>query len=124
MDLPGGRSEIVDVPPIRRIDSHPVGSAENCTPGTILDIKNLLNCTHDLDNPNDSEDDCAADAECGIEVDTNIEAPEGPEQRDVCAAPNISGLICPTQNPTQQAEQVFLTVYTIEQRRNEGIKKM
>jgi hypothetical protein len=42
-----------------------------------------------LDNPNDSEDDCAADNESDIGPNSGIEDLECPEQQDVRAASNV-----------------------------------
>jgi hypothetical protein len=41
-----------------------------------------------LDNPNDSEDDCAPDDESDIDPNNSIEDTECPEQKDVSTAPN------------------------------------
>ena len=46
-----------------------------------------------MDNPNDSEEDCAADDDSDIEHSNCIEDPECPEQQDVSAAPNVPGLV-------------------------------
>jgi hypothetical protein len=59
------------------------------TPESILDTYDWLNCNADLDNPNDSEDDCAADVESDIEQYNSIENSECPEQQDVRALPNM-----------------------------------
>jgi len=44
----------------------------------------------ELDDPNDSKDDCAADVESDIQQDNSIEDPECQEQRDVNAVANCS----------------------------------
>jgi len=59
-DLPGGRTQILNVRRIWRIDHHPVASDEDSAPRSISDTNDWLNWNGDLDNPNDSEDDCAA----------------------------------------------------------------
>jgi len=56
-----------------------------------LNTKNWLNGNDDLDNPNDSEDDCGADVQSDIEQDNGMEDPECAEPRDVSAAPNVPG---------------------------------
>ena len=47
--------------------SHPVESDEDSTPESIPHTEGWLNCTGDLENPNDSEDDCGAEVESDIE---------------------------------------------------------
>jgi len=75
-----------------------------------------------LDNPNDSEDDCAADDEFDIGPNKGIEDPECPEQQDVSAAPNVPRLVRPTRKSKRQAEKVLVTVNAVEMRRNKGGK--
>jgi len=88
-DLPGGRTQILNVHGIRRINRHPVVSDENSAPESIPDTDDWLNWNGDLDNPNDSEDNCAADDESDMEQNSGIEDSECPEQQDVGAAPNV-----------------------------------
>jgi len=76
-----------------------------------------------LGNPNDSEEDCAADDESDIEPNTGIEDPECPEQHDVSASPNVPGLVRPTRKSKRQAEKVLVMVNGVEMRRNTGGKK-
>ena len=71
-DLPGGQTQILNVRRIRRINRHPVESDEDSAPGCISDSEDWLNWNGDLDNPNDSEDDCAADAESDMDQDNLI----------------------------------------------------
>ena len=123
-DLPGGRTQILNVRRIRRINRHPVESDEDSAPESISDTEDSLNWNGDLDNPNDSEEDCAADDDSDIEHNNCIEDPECPEQQDVCAAPNVPGLVRPTRKSKRQAEQVLVTVNAVETRRNKGGKKM
>ena len=122
-DLPGGRTQILNVRPIRRINHDPVESDEDSAPESISDTEDWLNWNGDLDNPNDSEDDCAPDVESDMEQDNTIEDPESPKQQDVSAAPNVPGLIRPTRKSKRHAEKVLVTVNTIETRRNKGVKK-
>jgi len=77
-DLPGGRSQILNVRRIWRINRHPVESDYDSAPESISDTYDWLNWNGDLDNPNDSEDDCAADDESDIGPNDGIEAPECP----------------------------------------------
>ena len=74
-DLPGGRTQILNVRRIRRINRHPVESDEDSAPESISDTEDWLNWNGDLDNPNDSEDDCTADVESDMEQDNTIEDP-------------------------------------------------
>jgi len=60
-DLPAGQTQILNVNRIRRINRHPVESNDNSAPESISDTDDWPNWNGDLDNPNDSEDDCAAD---------------------------------------------------------------
>ena len=76
-----------------------------------------------MDNPNDSEDDCATDDESDIAHNNGIEDPECPEQQDVSVAPNVPRLVRPKQKSKRPAEKVFVTVNAIETRRNNAVKK-
>jgi len=122
-DLPGGRTQSLDVRRIRKINRHPVQSDVDRAPESISDTDDWLNWNGDLDNPNDSEEDCAADNESDIEPNTGIEDPECPEQQDVSAVPNVPGLVRPTWKSKWQAEKVLVTVNGVETRRNKGGKK-
>jgi len=122
-DLPGGRTQILNVRRIRKINRHPVESDEDRAPESISDIEDWLNWNGDLDNPNDSEDDCAGDVESDMEKENTFEDAESPRQRDVSAAPNVPGLTRRRRKSKRHAEKVFLTVNTIETRRNKGVKK-
>jgi len=122
-DLPGGRTQILNVRRIRRIKRHPVESDEDSAPESISDTEDWLNWNGDLDNPNDSEEDCPADDDSDIEHNNCIEDPECPEQQDVTAAPNVPGLVRPTRKSKRQAEKVLMTVNAAETQRNKGGKK-
>jgi hypothetical protein len=76
---------MLDVRQIQRMNRHPVETDEEITPASILDTEEWLNWNCDLDNPNDTEDDCAADTESDIKHGNGIEDPECPLQRDVSA---------------------------------------
>jgi len=75
-----------------------------------------------LDNPNDSEVDCAADNDSDMEHNNCIEDPECPEQQDVSAASNVPRLVQPTRKSKRQAENVFITVNAAEMWRKNGGK--
>jgi len=76
-----------------------------------------------LDNPNDSEEDCAADDDSDIDHYNCIEDREYPEQQDVSVAANVRGLVRPTRKSKSQAQKVLVTVNAVETRRNKGGKK-
>ena len=122
-DLPGGRTQILNVRRIWRINCYPVESDKDSTPESISDSENWLNCNGNLDNPNDSEDNCAANDEWDIEHKYGIEDPECPEQQDVSVAPNVPGLVRPTRKSSRQAEKVLVTVNAVEARWNNRVKK-
>jgi len=67
-----------------------------------------------LDNPNDSEDDCAADDESDIEQFNGIEDSECPEKQEVSVAPTVPGSVRPTPMSNRQAEKVLMTVDAVE----------
>jgi len=118
-----GRTQILNVRRIRRINHHPVDNYEDSAPESISDSKDQLTWNGDLDNPNDTKDDGTADVESDIEQGNGINDPECPEQRDVSTTPNVSALIRPTWKSKRQREKVFVTVDAIEMRRNKGVKK-
>jgi len=122
-NLPGGRTQILNVHRIRRISCHPVKSDEDSAYESISDTEYWLNWDGDLDNPNDCKDDCAADVETDIELDNAIDFPECPEQQGVSPTSNVPWLILPTRKSMRQAEKVLVTVNAIETRRNQGVKK-
>jgi len=103
-DLPGGRTQILKIRRIRRINRHPMESDEANAPESISNTEDWLNWNRDFDNPNDTNDDCSADVESDIEQDNGIDDPECPEQRDVSTAPNVPGLIRPTRKSKRQVE--------------------
>jgi len=75
-----------------------------------------------LDNPNDREEDCAADNTSDIEQNNGIKDMEYPERQDVCAAAIIPGLVRQIRKSKRQAEKVLVTVNAIETRRNKEVK--
>jgi hypothetical protein len=122
-DLTGGQIGIFNVHQIRRFNHHPDDSEEESTPQRILESENWLNWDRDLDNANDSKDDCATDAESAIGREMSIEDPEHPVLRDVCATPNVSALFWPTLKSKIQAEMVLVMFNAIQTRRDMGVKK-
>jgi len=122
-EVPGVRTQILNVRRIGRINRHPVESDDDSAPQSISDTNDWLNWNGDLDNPNDSEEDCAADDESDIEHNNGIEDPECSEQQDVSAPPNVPGLVRPTRKSKRQAEKVLVTVNAVETRSNKAGKK-
>jgi hypothetical protein len=108
---------------ILRINRHPVESVKDSAPESISDTEDWLHWDGDLDIPNDSEENCAADDDSDIEHNNCIEDPECLEQQYVSAAPNVPGLVRPTRKSERQAEKVLMTVNAAETRRNKGRKK-
>jgi len=118
--LAGRQTEVLNVRRIRRMDSHSAGSDKHTAPESISDTEKLLDCNGDLDNPNGSEDDFERDNESDVNVDNCFKDPECPEERDVCAAPNVPGLIRPTQRSKKKIEKVLVSVNATETRRIRG----
>ena len=96
-DLPGGRTQILNVRRIRRIKRHTVASNEGSAPESILDADDWLNWNHDLDKPNDTEDDSTGDDESDIQQNNGMEDREGRELQDVSTGPNVPRLVRLTQ---------------------------
>jgi hypothetical protein len=122
-DFSGGRTEILNVRRNRKINRHPVQNDQDSGVESISDTNDWLNWNGDLYNPNDSEDDCAADDESDLEPNNGIEDPEYPEQQNVSATPNVPGLVRPTWKSKRQAKKVSVTVNAVETRINKGAKK-
>ena len=123
-DHPGGRTQILNVRRIRRINRHAVESNKDSAPESISYTDDWLNWNGDFDNPNDSEDDWAAVDESDIEQYNRIEDSECPEQQDVSATPNVRRMVWPTWKSKRQAEKVLVKVNAVGTWRNkEGKKK-
>jgi hypothetical protein len=105
---------------MHRINCHRVQSDDNSTPDNISPTDVSLTWNGDLDNPNDQEEDYAADDESNIEHNHGSEDLECPEQQDVSAAPNVPGLVWPTCKSKWQAQKVIVTVNAVQTRRNNG----
>jgi hypothetical protein len=121
-DLPGGRTQMPNVCRIRRFNCHSVESDEDSAPESISDSEDGLYWNGDLDDPTDSKDDCAADIESDIMQDNGIKHLEGPEQRNLSAAPYVAGLLPPTRKSKTQSVNLLVMVNGIKMRRNEGVK--
>jgi len=105
---------------IRRINCHAVKSDDVSAPESISDTENWLNWDGDLDNPNESEDDCEADNESDVEQDNCNKDSECPKQWDVCATPNVPRLIRPTGRSKKNTAKRLVTVNATETRRIRG----
>jgi hypothetical protein len=122
-DLPGGWPQILNVRWLQRINCLPVKSDEVSARASISDTEHWLNWNGDLDNPNDSEDDCTEDDDSGMDQGDSIEDSQSPEQWNVSATPNVLWLIRPIWKSKRHAENVLVKVNAIETRRNKGLKK-
>jgi len=103
-DLPGGWTKVMDVCQIKQINCHPAERAEDSSPKPISDTENLLDWNWDLYTPIESNDDREVDDESEIELDIGVRDSETEDQRDVTTAPNVAGLIGPTQRLKNKAE--------------------
>jgi len=122
-DLRGGRTQMLNVRRIWRINRHPVHSNDDSSPENIRGTEVWLNWNGDLAIPNDSEEDCAAANESDIEHNNGIDDSQCPEQQEVSASPNVPGLVWLTRKSKRKAEKVFVTVNAVERWRNTGGKK-
>ena len=120
-DVPGGQTQVLNIRRIQGINRHPVEGDEDSAPESISDTEGWLQWNGDLDNPNDSEDDCASDVDSDIEQDDSIEDLGCAEEWDVSAMPNVPGSIRPAQKSKSPAEMLFMTVNVIGTRRNKGV---
>jgi len=93
IDLPGGRTQILNFRRIRRIHCHPGESHGATAPESISDSNDWLNWNGDLDNPNDSTEDCAVDDESVIEHNNGIDDLECLEQQNLSATQNVPGFV-------------------------------
>jgi hypothetical protein len=121
-DLPGGRTHLLNVCCMRRINRHPVESDQGSSCRSISDTEHLRNSTGDFNNPNHREDDCAADDESDIEQINDFQNLECAERQDVCTAPNVPGMVPPIHKPQWHPAKVLVLGNAIEIRRNEGVK--
>jgi len=92
-DHHGGRTQILNVRRIPRMNCHPVKCDKDSAPESISYTQDWLNWNGNLDSPKDSKQDWAADNDSDIEHNNCIEDPECPEQQDVSTAPNVPGLV-------------------------------
>jgi len=123
-DLPGGRTEVLNVQQIQRIHFPRAESDEDCAHESISDTENWLHWNGDFDIPNDSYEDREANIQSNIVHDKGNDDAATREQHDVSAAPNIPGLIQPTWMSLMKAREELMTVNTMDTRRNKSNKKM
>jgi len=122
-DLPGGWTQVLRVRRIKPIDHQPAESVEDSSPESILDTINWLNRNGNLDNPNNSEDNCEADNESDMELDNGSEDSETPQQQNGSAALNVPGMIRCIRRSKKKAETMLMTDIIMETRRNKRIMK-
>jgi hypothetical protein len=78
MDIPGGRTQILKVRQIRRINDHAVESDEDSAPQCISDTEVWRNRNGDLDNPNPAKMIARPTLNLKCSRDNSIEDPESP----------------------------------------------
>jgi len=122
-NLPAGRTQVLNVHHIKRINRHPAESDEDTLSERISDTENWLNWNGALDNPNNSEDNWEADTESDKELDNSSEDSQTAAQLNVSAALNVPGLIRPIRLTKKKVEKALMTVNIMESRRIKGIKK-
>jgi hypothetical protein len=88
-DIAGGRTQILNVCQIPIMNRPPVECDEHCAPQSMSVTEDWLNLNGDLENPNDNENNCAADVEPCNDQDNCIKDPHCPQQRDVSTMPNF-----------------------------------
>jgi hypothetical protein len=95
-DLPGGRTQVLNVRRNRLIAGHPAKGDEDCGSECNSDTEHWLHLNSAMDDPNSSEDDPVADNESNIQLENTIEGTRIPEHGNVRAATNVPELIWPT----------------------------
>jgi hypothetical protein len=123
-NLPGGRTILLNICQINRINGHAAESDENRSPDSISDTENWLNWNADLDNRNDSEDNWEAGNESDMEWNNGSDDSDTPEQPNVSAVPNVPRLIWPILTATKKVQKALIMVNIPETSSNNGSKKM
>jgi hypothetical protein len=121
-DLPGGRTQILNVRQISLVNCHPAECDEDSSPESFADTENGHNWKKDPDNPNECDDDLEATNESEMQLDNASEDSETPEQQNGSAAPNVPGWIRPIHRIKKIVELLLMKVNIMETRRNKGIK--
>jgi hypothetical protein len=109
-DVPGEPTQILKVRRRLRLNCHPIESDQDSVLESVLGTKNWLNWNGDLDNPNDSKDDCTDHDKSDIAQNNCIEALECPEQQDVPATANVSRLVRPIRKAQRYANHVLVII--------------
>jgi hypothetical protein len=122
-NLPGGRTQILIVGQINKINHRPVEGDEHSPPEHISDTEDRLNWNGDLHNAYNSKDDCVAQVESGKVQGNAIKDLRWSDKRNVSAAPNVPGFIWPTRKSNRQAEKALVMVNAIVTRRNSEVNK-
>jgi len=107
-DLPGGQTRMLNVRRMGNMNRHLLESDKDSANETISDSDDWQNWNGKLDNPNDSEEECAGDDQSNIQHNNCIEDPECPEQQDVRAPPDVPRLVRLTRMSKGQAEKVLV----------------
>jgi hypothetical protein len=121
-DLPGGRTQVINICQIIKMDRHTSHSCEDSAPESISDTENWLTSKDDLDHPTERENECEADDKSDIEPCSGLKPSESPDHLVVHAIQNVPTLIQPIPKSIKQAEKGVVTVSAIETMRNKGIK--
>lgn len=88
-----------------------------------MDTDNWLQCNREFDNPFESYVDWEAADESNIQLDNRIDDLEVPEEQDLSAVSNVTGLSWPIQKSSTNAEKGFMMFNAMETRRYKGNNK-
>jgi hypothetical protein len=121
-NLPGGRTQILNVHRITQIECHHIESDDDSSPEHISDTKNWLNWKLDLDNRNEAEDDWEEDNESKMELANSSDDSKTTEWWNVGTAPKVPKFILPIWRTKQNDETASMMVNIMDTRRNLGIK--
>lgn len=113
-DLKGGQTQLLNLHRIKQTNCNAAKSQRNIAPDSISDTKNWLDWHGVLDNIHDSEKNWEVDKQYNIEPDNGITDSQNSLQRNVSGTQNIAGMVRPTRSATNKAEQLFITVCTMQ----------
>jgi len=119
-DLPGARTQVLNIHHIKRIDSYPADSYQDSVPESILDTDNNLGWNGDFNNLNVSMDDWVADVNSDMKNYIGIQVLDCSEHRNVNTTLNVTWVIWPTWRSMKQTDKGLMTVTAMETRRNKG----
>jgi hypothetical protein len=97
IDLPSGKTHVLNIKRICRINCHSGESDDESSAETNSDTEDWLHRNGDLDNPQYDENDVEADYEDDIILSDDSNVIDQAEQLDVYATPYIAGHIWPVQ---------------------------